>query len=45
MRENLDEAGIRLLAFRLMTNHVHFIVVPERMDSMSVWMRRVGGLG
>jgi putative transposase len=43
MRENLEEAGIRLLAFCLMTNHVHFMVVPERMDSMSVWMRRVNG--
>jgi putative transposase len=43
MRENLNEAGIRLLAFCLMTNHVHFVVVPEGMDSMSVWMRRVNG--
>lgn len=30
IRENLDDAGIRVLAYCLMTNHVHFIVIPAR---------------
>jgi len=43
MRENLRECSLRLLAYCLMSNHVHFIAVPERTDSLSVWMRRVNG--
>ena len=43
MEELIPEAGIRLLSYCLMTNHVHFVVVPDRGDSLSVWMRRVNG--
>ena len=28
-RTNLSEAGVRILAYCLMTNHVHFIAVPD----------------
>jgi putative transposase len=40
---NLPEAGVRLLAWCLMTNHVHLIAVPERDDSLAVLLRRVHG--
>jgi putative transposase len=43
LAENLDEAQVRVLAFCLMTNHIHFIVVPERDDSLAVLFRRVHG--
>ncbi len=43
MFQNLDAAGVRVLAWRLMDNHVHFVVVPEREDSLSVLFRRVHG--
>ena len=35
IRENLEEAGVRILAYCLMTNHVHFVLVPDRDDSLS----------
>jgi putative transposase len=41
--QNLDDAGVRLLAWCLMPNHVHLIAVPERADSLSVLLRRVHG--
>jgi len=41
-RHQLD-AGIRILAYCLMTNHVHLVVVPERADSLAVFFRRVHG--
>ena len=31
------------MAWCLMTNHVHFVVVPEREDSLAVMFRRVHG--
>jgi putative transposase len=40
IRENQEAAGVRILAYCLMTNHVHFIVVPERIRSP----RCLGGL-
>ncbi len=43
LRLNLSDAGVRLLGWCLMTNHVHLIAVPERADSLSVLMRRVHG--
>ena len=30
MLQNLNDAGVRVLAWCLMDNHVHFVVVPER---------------
>jgi putative transposase len=43
VRENATDAGVRLLAYCLMTNHVHLIAVPEREDSLAVLLRRVHG--
>jgi putative transposase len=37
----LADAEVRILAFCLMTNHVHLVAVPERSDSLSVLLRRV----
>ena len=41
--ENLDPAGVRVLAYCLMTNHVHFIVIPQREDSLAVLFGRANG--
>ncbi len=38
-----EEAGVRLLAWCLMTNHVHLVAVPEAEDSLQVFLRRVQG--
>jgi putative transposase len=43
MRQNLEDAGVGLLAWCLMTNHIHLIALPERGDSLSVLLRRVHG--
>jgi putative transposase len=43
IRQNLKDAGVALLAWCLMTNHVHLIAVPERQDSLAVLLRRVHG--
>ena len=43
LRENLAEAGVSLLAWCLMTNHVHLVGVPARADSLSLLLRRVHG--
>ena len=43
IRENLEEAGVRALAYCLMNNHVHWVVIPEREDSLAVLFRRVHG--
>ena len=43
LRMNLDDAGVRLLGWCLMTNHVHLVALPEREDSLSVLLRRVHG--
>ncbi len=43
LRENLSDAGTRLLGFCLMTNHLHLIAVPEHADSLAVLLRRVHG--
>ena len=43
VRDNLADAGVRVYAYCLMTNHVHWIVVPERGDSLAVLFRRVHG--
>jgi putative transposase len=41
--EQLEDAGVSVLAYCLMTNHVHWIVVPSRPDSLAVLFRRVHG--
>ena len=43
IRQNLQDAGVRLLAWCLMTNHIHLIAVPERENSLAVLLRRVHG--
>jgi putative transposase len=43
LRQNLADAGVRLLAYCLMTNHIHAVVTPERGDSLAVLFRRVHG--
>ncbi len=43
VRVNQAEAGVRILAYCLMTNHVHFVAVPERDDSLSVLFGRANG--
>jgi putative transposase len=43
IRENKDEAGVRVLAYCLMTNHIHFLVVPERENSLALLFGRANG--
>jgi len=43
LRVNLADAEVSLLAWCLMSNHVHLIAVPLRHDSLSVLLRRVHG--
>jgi putative transposase len=43
IEESQAEAGVRVLAYCLMTNHVHFIVVPEREDSLALLFGRANG--
>ena len=43
MAEQRERAGVRVLAYCLMTNHVHWVVVPDREDSLAVLFRRVHG--
>ena len=43
LRQNLEDTEVRILAWCLMTNHLHLIAVPGRADSLSVLMRRVQG--
>jgi len=38
-----QDAGVRVLAYCLMPNHVHWVVIPEREDSLAVLFRRVHG--
>ena len=39
----LPEAGVRLLGWCLMPNHVHLIAVPNQEDSLAVLFRRLHG--
>lgn len=39
VQENLGDAGVRILGYCLMTNHVHLIAVPERENSLSILFR------
>lgn len=38
-----QEAGVRILAWCLMTNHVHLIATPDSEESLAVLLRRVHG--
>jgi putative transposase len=41
--ENQSDAAVSVIAYCLMGNHVHWIVVPQRADSLAVLFRRVHG--
>ena len=43
LRENAAEQQVRILAWCLMTNHLHLILVPPAEESLSVVLRRVHG--
>jgi putative transposase len=43
LQQNLDDSGVRLLGWCLMTNHVHLIALPRHENSLSVLLRRVHG--
>ena len=43
LRANLADCGVRLLAYCLMTNHVHLVAIPEAGDALGVLFRRVHG--
>jgi putative transposase len=43
LRDHIEDAEVRVLAYCLMTNHVHLVVVPSRADSLAVLFRRVHG--
>lgn len=43
VQENLSDAGVRILGYCLMSNHVHLIAVPAREESLSILFRRVHG--
>ena len=43
LTDHLADASVRLLAYCLMTNHVHLLAVPARENSFSVLLRRVHG--
>src|SRR5438477_7171911 len=41
LRQNLEDTEVRILAYCLMSNHMHLIAVPAREDSLSILIRRV----
>jgi REP element-mobilizing transposase RayT len=43
LRDNLAGAQVRILAFCLMTNHVHLVAVPQEGSSLSILFRRLHG--
>jgi putative transposase len=43
LRGNLRDAGVSVLAYCLMRNHVHLIALPAREDSLAILLRRVHG--
>ncbi len=43
IRENLSDSGTRILAYCLMTNHVHFVAIPSREDSLAILFGRANG--
>ena len=43
LQQNLADTETRVLAWCLMTNHIHLVLVPGREDSLEVLLRRVHG--
>ncbi len=43
LRDQLADAEVRVLAYCLMSNHVHLVVVPAQADSLAILFRRVHG--
>ena len=43
VQQNLAPAETRVLAWCLMTNHVHLVLVPGREDSLEILLRRLHG--
>ncbi len=43
LASNLEETGVRILAWCLMTNHIHVVAVPQAEDSLATLFRRVHG--
>ena len=43
IRDNLVDAQCQVLAYCLMTNHVHFVIVPGREDSLATLFSRAHG--
>jgi putative transposase len=43
VHDDLEASGVRVLAWCLMTNHVHWVVIPERDNSLATLFRRVHG--
>lgn len=43
VQEDLQPAGARLLAWCLMTNHIHLMLLPESVHSLAMLLRRVQG--
>ncbi|MBC7924344.1 MAG: transposase [Bryobacteraceae bacterium] len=43
MKVNVAQAGLRILAYCLMDNHIHLVCVPEAEDSLAICLRRTHG--
>ena len=43
LRDNCRKAGVRILAYCLLSNHIHAVLVPEEEDSLAVALRRAHG--
>ena len=43
LKEHGERAGVRILAYCLMPNHIHLIVVPETEESLATALRRAHG--
>ena len=43
IRQQLADVEVSVLAYCLMTNHVHWVVLPQRNDSLAVLFQRVHG--
>ncbi len=43
LRVNAERAGVRILAYCLMPNHIHLVAVPEEAEGLAVALRRAHG--
>ena len=43
LKANSERAGVRILAYCLMPNHIHLVAVPEEEGSLAVALRRTHG--